>query len=370
MGDVIGRISAEFPAAAGGYLNTPSVGVPPRRTVAAVEEALRRWSTATAHFEEWDEVHARCRTLMAGQTGVSKTDVALLPSVVPAVSYVATALAARGGTLVAHRTEFRSLLLPALQAFGEDRVRWVEGPYTSATFAAALDADVSAVVVSSVSSHDGARVDLGSLLGACHAVGTELVIDATQSAGVVGLGVPANQPAAVVFAGYKGLLGPRGAAYGIIRPDLVTAAPAFPSPYGMADTADAGTYGPPVLPKPGASGLDQSPAWFSWVGARESLELLGGTSLADRERHTLGLAEELRDRLAEAGFPVTRGDLPSPVVSVPVERGEQVLAELDSAGIRASVRLGFLRLGFHLYVAPETVAKVVDVLVTHRDRAG
>nr|WP_276320011.1 aminotransferase class V-fold PLP-dependent enzyme [Haloactinopolyspora alba] len=342
------------------------MGVPPESTVAAVEDALRSWSAASAGFEHWDVTHAQCRSLIAREVGTAETNVALIPSVVPGVSYVSTQLARRGGVLLAHRSEFRSLLLPAMQAYGEERVRWVDGPYVAATFADALDHDVSAVVVSTVGSHDGSRVDLPGLLDACHQAGAELVVDATQSLGVIALDVPAEAPAAIVAAGYKGLLAPRGTGYGIVRPDLTDDVPAHPSPYGMADTSVVGPYGPPLLPFTGAARLDQSPAWFSWVGARAGLEFLGGIPVAAREEHSLRLARRLHDGLADAGFPVVDGDRPSPVVSLPVQAPGDVLADLERAGVRAAVRRGMLRMGFHLYVTDEAVDTALDVLVRHR----
>lgn len=368
MVDIVGSAQRAFPTAAAGYLNTPSMGVPPESTVDAVEQALRSWSTASARFEDWEVTHAQCRGLIAREVGTAEANVALVPSVVPAVSYVSMQLARRGGVLVAHRSEFRSLLLPAMQAYGEERVRWVDGPYVAATFMDALEHDVSAVVASTVSSHDGSRVDLPALLDACHEAGAELVLDATQSLGVIALDVPADAPAAIVAAGYKGLLAPRGTGYGIIRPDLTDDVPLQPSPYGMADTTTIGSYGPPLLPFTGAARLDQSPAWFSWVGAHAGLEFLGGIPIAAREEHSLRLAQRLRDRLAGAGFQVVEGDRPSPVVSLPVQAPDDVLASLDRAGVRAAVRRGMLRMGFHLYVTEETVETVYDVLVRNEDR--
>ncbi|WP_166347282.1 aminotransferase class V-fold PLP-dependent enzyme [Phytoactinopolyspora limicola] len=363
MDDPIRRAQRAFSTTAAGYLNTPSMGIPPKGVVAAIEQALSSWSAATARFEDWDATYEHCRALIASEVGAAEQNVALIPSVVPAVSYVSAQLARRGGVLLAHRSEFRSLLLPAMQAYGEDRVRWVDGPYGAATFTDALERDVSAVVASTVSSHDGSRIDLPALLRACDDVGAELIVDATQSLGVIALDVPVDRPAAMVAAGYKGLLAPRGTGYGIIRPDLTDDVPMQPSPYGMADTAAIGSYGPPLLPFSGAARLDQSPAWLSWIGARAGLEFLGGVPVAAREEHALRLAGRLRARLADAGLPVVEGDLPSPVVSVAVDTPDDVLARLDRAGVRASVRRGRLRMGFHLYVAEETVDTAFEVLV-------
>jgi selenocysteine lyase/cysteine desulfurase len=353
---------ATFGEAAHGYLDTPSFGLPVRDTVTAIESALADWYAARARFEDWELDAEACRHAAAGLLGARAADVALLASVVPAVAAVATALSRRSGRLLAHRAEFRSLLLPALAAFGEDRVDWVDGAYTVDTFTPALRPGAS-VLVSSISSADGARPDLAGLIGACAAAGCELVVDATQSSGIVGLGVDATVPAAVVAAGYKGLLGPRGVAYAVVRPDVLDGAVPTPSPYGMSDEQQVGPYGPPLLPKPGALGLDQSPAWLSWVGARPGLEHLAARSASDRERAVLAAATRLRSRLHDAGLPVQDSDLDSPVVSVALPAPEQARDDLARAGIRAAVRRGRLRMGFHLYNGPDDADLAADVLL-------
>lgn len=368
MDDLVKQIRGSFPAQAARYLDTPSMGVPPRTTVAAVEEATRAWGQASAHFEEWDRVRENCRHLAAEELGEAAENIGMVPSIVPAVAYVAEQLAPRGGVLLAHRSEFRSILLPLMQAFGSDRVRWVDGPYSARTFTEALDNDVTAVAVSSVSSHDGARPHLDELAKASQSVGAHLIVDATQSAGITRLGIETDATAAVVTAGYKGLLAPRGTGYALLHPAISEAIPAASSPYGMADTPQVGSYGPPLAPRLGGARLDQSPAWLSWVGAHASLEFLASFPLVRREEYVLNLAGSLRERFEEAEFSLPPTDLPSPIVAIPARDPEPVLAALERVGVRASARRGVVRFGFHIYVEPEVVDLVHDIVLCHRDR--
>ncbi|WP_162321326.1 aminotransferase class V-fold PLP-dependent enzyme [Nesterenkonia haasae] len=343
------------------------MGVPPFVTAEAVTNAVAQWAQGTARFETWDEIRERCRPLAAGELAVPQSTLAMIPSVVPAVAYVGDQLARRKGVVVAHRSEFRSLLLPLLRAFGEERIRWVDGPYTAATFLEGLDEGAAVVAVSSASSHNGARPGLAAIHQECQSVGTELVIDSTQTTGITSLGVDPAQLALVACAGYKGLLAPRGTGYSAIREDLSLAAPALASPYGMSDTPQVGSYGGPLMPREGGARLDQSPAWLSWVGAHASLQFLQQVPLKDREAHVLGMTAQLRHRLQGAGYALAETDLPSPVVALTVPDPAAALTALEEAGIRASVRRGVLRMGFHLYVEPSVIETVVDVLNTYRE---
>lgn len=245
------------------YLDTPSMGLPTPETVSAITAALTTWQEGAAHYGAWEETMERCRELFAQLVDVSAGSVGLLSSIVPAVAAVADSLSDRGGTVVAHRDEFRSLLLPVLATIPEDRIRWVDGAYSAESFVQHIDTQTSAVFVSSVASHDGARPALEVIRDACRAVDAALVVDATQSLGIVPLGIPAADVDLLAGAGYKGLRGPRGAAYAFAREGVVTRVRAA-SPYGVRDGAAKGGYGPPYLPKDGAQALDQSPAWLSW----------------------------------------------------------------------------------------------------------
>src|ERR1700754_1221567 len=91
--------------------------------------------------------------------------------------------------------------------------RWVTGPYLAESFIEMIDEWTTAVVISSVASHNGARPALVAVREACTAVGATLVVDGTQSAGIIPPDVPVADLDLFVCAGYKGLRGPRGAAY-------------------------------------------------------------------------------------------------------------------------------------------------------------
>lgn len=339
---------AQPPTSAAGYLDTPTMGLPVAESVAALRAAVSDWASGRADHEMWERSMAECRRLYAGLMGASPAAVGLVPSVVPAFAAAAAAPYLAEGVVLAHKREYRSLLLPFLAAVGPDRVRWVDGPYHSSTFLDRLDGRVRAVIVSAVSSHDGARPRLASLRDACASVGARLVVDGTQAAGLVSPDVPPTELAAFACAGYKGLRGPRGCGY-VVASDETLAGFAAPSGYGVTDAAERGQYGPPLRLKPGAAALDQPPSWLSWVGAEPALQHLSAEPAEHRARRVTDLAARLRSGLEELGWTPRDSELPSPMVAVPHPDAEGAVADLARHGVRAAARLGLVRFGLHTY---------------------
>lgn len=362
----IAELRAAFPERPTGYLDTPTMGLPPAASTARLREQLALCEAGEAEHPRWERDRDACRDRFAELLGVSPDDVGLTGSVAPPAAAVARTLARGGAEFVAHPLEFRSLLLPFLAEFGSERARWVDGEYRAQAFLERIDGHVRAVIVSAVSSAGGDRPDLVALADACARVDAELIVDASQALGPVGLGLEPHRTGAVLAAGYKGLLAPRGAAYAYVRPGLLDGAPVVPSPAGMADDAAAESYGPPLDPRPGARGLDGSPAWLSWVGALPGLELLAGVAEPVRERHVLGLAERLRRGLAELGATPAHGDRPSPIVTVAVERAREAVAGLRERGVRAAARRGRIRFGLHVYNDEADVERALEAFAAVR----
>ena len=343
------------------YLDTPSMGLPTAKTVDAMTRALAQWQAGTARYGPWEETMERCRELFAQVVDVGSDSVGMLSSVVPAIAAVGDSLSDGVGTVVAHRSEFRSLLLPVLATIAEDRIRWVDGDYRAESFLERIDAQTSAVFISSVTSHDGARPALDVIRDACRDVGAALVVDATQSLGIVPLGIPAADVDLLAAAGYKGLRGPRGTGYAFAREGVITRVRTA-SPYGARDGAVKGAYGPPYLPKDGAQALDQSPAWLSWVGAEGGLRAALESVHTDDAQRVLGYTERLRAELLARGYTPQPTDLPSPIVSFATDSPAELTDRLASAGVRVAHRQGRMRVGFHSYNDANDVDALLAVL--------
>ena len=91
-----------------------------------------------------------------------------------------------------------------------------DGDWTEAVLTAIARPGAAPIALASISSvhwSDGVVVDLGRVAPALRASGAALLLDATQSVGVLPLDVGAIDPDFVVFPTYKWLLGPYGRAF-------------------------------------------------------------------------------------------------------------------------------------------------------------
>ncbi len=334
--------------AAGIYLNTASIGLPPRRVAAALDEAIETWRTGRAEAAGYDGLITRARQRFAGLVGTTPERVAIGNQVSTFTALVATALR-DGACVLAAEEDFTSVLFPFL-AHADRGVRVRIVPL--AGLVDAIGPDVDLVAVSAVQSADGRVVPggLGALASAATRHGCLTYVDASQAVGWLPFDADAFD--FVSCAAYKWLLSPRGTAFGVVRPErLGMLRPLYAGWYSGEDPWTS-IYGPPLRLATDARRLDISPAWLAWAGTLPALELLAEVGIAAIHRHDLALANTLRGRLGLAP-----GD--SAIVTVAADGG---LERLRAAGIGASIRAGAVRLSFHLHNTDADVDAVVRAL--------
>lgn len=316
------------------YLNTASMGLPPRRALDAVRRAQDEWSSGTASPAAYDAPLAAARADYAALVGAAPSSVAVGSQVSAFVGLVAASLPA-GSEVLTAAGEFTSVVFPfhAQEARG---VRVREVPLDS--LAEEVTPRTSLVAVAAVQSADGRLADLGALRAACEANGARVLLDTTQAAGW--LPVDASRYAYTVGGGYKWLLAPRGTCFFTVRPEFIDElVPHWANWYAGEERWES-LYGAPLRLAEDARRFDVSPVWHAWVGQAPSLELLNGIGVDVLHEHALGLANRFRTAV---GLPP--GD--SAIVSAAVDAGTP--GELERAGIVSSTRAGRMRLAFHLY---------------------
>src|SRR3954447_24506646 len=331
----------------GVYLNTASLGLPPRRSLTALHEALDAWQAGRAQPPDYDEPVARARAAFAGLVGVDPGRVAVGSQVSVFAGLVAASVPPGGEVLLA-RGEFTSMVFPFLaQEARGIRVREAELD----GLADAVTPRTSLVAVSAVQSADGRLADLDALEAAASSSGVKVLLDLTQAAGW--LPVDAARFAYSVCAGYKWLLAPRGTCFFTVQAGLENELlPHTARWYAGASRWDS-IYGTPLRLADDARRFDVSPAWHSWVGQAASLDLLTSVGSAALHEHALGLANSFR---AAVDLPAAR----SAIVSLPLRPAAQ--DQLDQAGVAASVRAGRLRLSFHVNNTTDDVRAVAAAL--------
>ncbi len=325
-----------------GYLNTASIGIPPTDVARAVDDAVTAWRTGSAQPADHDPAVEAGRAGFAALAGVPVERVAVGASVSPLVGLVAAAVPDGARVLVA-AGEFTSLTWP----FAAHAGRGVTVTECALTELGERAPGFDVVAVSLVQSADGRLADLDALRAA-RASGTRVVLDATQALGW--LPVRLDWADAVVCAGYKWLLCPRGAAWLAVRPELDLVA--LHAGWYAGENPWTSVYGLPLRLAGTARGLDSSPVWLSHVGAAAALPWLAGLDLTAVRAHCAGLADTVR---AGLGMP--------PAGSAIVALHRPGAAErLAAAGLVSSVRAGGVRLAFHLYNTADDAARVLAAL--------
>ena len=332
----------------GVYVNTASIGLPPRRAVDALNDAVETWRTGRAEAAGYDELITRARQRFAALVGTTPDRVSIGNQLSTFTALVASALP-DGARVLAAEEDFTSVLFPFL-AHADRGLHVRTVPLCG--LVEAIGAGVDLVAVSAVQSADGRLVPggLDALASAAAHHGCLTYIDATQAVGW--LPFRADRFDFVSCAAYKWLLSPRGTAFGVVRPERLAMLRPLYAGWYAGDDPWTSIYAPPLRLAKDARRLDISPAWLAWVGTLPALELLTEVGIEAIHRHDLALANALRARL---GLPPSD----SAIVTVASDRG---LERLQAAGIKASVRAGAVRISLHIHNTDADVDAVARAL--------
>lgn len=328
-----------------GYLNTPSIGIPPAHAADVVAEAVRRWRTGADQPADFDADVEVGRGAFARLVGVPAERVAIGATVSQLVSLVASGLPDGGRVLVASG-EFTSVTFP-FAAQQHRGVKVIEADL--ADLPSRVDS-ADLVAVSVVQSADGALVDLDALRENSAAAGVPVFLDATQAAGWLPLEL--DWADWVVAGGYKWLMAPRGASWLAVHPRALERTHPTAANWYAGEDPWQSIYRLPLRLAAGPRSLDLSPVWLAHVGAAAVLPWLAGLDRTQVRAHCVGLADRLLDRLGLA----PRG---SAIVALAAPNADSRLAD---AGVVASARAGRARVGFHLYNTEADVEAVARAL--------
>ncbi|MER5874224.1 aminotransferase class V-fold PLP-dependent enzyme [Streptomyces sp. NPDC002044] len=332
------------------YLNTATCGVLPRAAVAAVRELSEAAGAGIpAGFGDFDRVN-RVRAAFARLAGVAADRVAVGSAVSTHVGLVAASLPS-GSEVLCPEGDFASVMNPFVVR-GDLKVRFA--PLES--LAEAVGAGTALVALSAVQSADGRTADLAAVRAATAAHGARMLVDATQAAGW--LPFDASPYAYTVTAGYKWLLGARGASYLTVSEEAEHTLTPLHAGWVAAESMWEATYGPMPELAHGARKFDESPAFLAYHAAEPSLALLEGVGIEAVHAHDTALAARYRAGLARLGHEPVPGD--SAIVSVPGLADR--LPALQAAGIATAARAGALRASFHLYSTEEDVDRLLNAL--------
>ncbi|WP_028058529.1 aminotransferase class V-fold PLP-dependent enzyme [Candidatus Solirubrobacter pratensis] len=334
------------------YFNTASLAPQLKAVRTAAETALDRrarpWAIGSA---DWFSDVERLRELFAAIVGADAGEIAL----VPATSY-GFATAARNlpcGRVVVLAEEYPSGIY-TWRAAGAELITVSREPGQSWAGAveAAVDERVDVVSVPNVHWTDGSLVDLPRVAAAARAADAALVIDASQSAGVMPLDVAALKPDFLIAVGYKWLLGPLGLGYLYADPRHHDGAPIeqnWINRAGSEDFARLVDYRDEY--QPGARRFDMGQR-TSFVLTPMAIAALTQVLAWGVERIGAELAG-VTERIA-AGFGVSADRGPHILGIAPAPSAAALAAE----GCIAAMRGDSLRISPHLHITEDDVARL------------
>lgn len=329
------------------YLNTASIGLPPRAATRAMQDDIGVWAAGRREPADYDPLVERARKRFADLVHVDRSLVAIGHQASPLVGLVAAAVP-DGAEVVVAEGEFTSVTFPFAAHAGRG-VRVREVPLDEV--AAAVGPATAWVAVAAVQSGSGALADLDAIMAAARRHGTRVLVDLTQSAGWLDL--DASRFDATVTSGYKWLLGPRGTAFLTVAPDVIGLLRPLAAGWFAGAEVWSSIYGLPLRLATDARRFDVSPGWPAWVGAERSLEFLCGIGPVALQGHAL---EVSRAFSAAAGLPVPS----SAILSLEAVPGAdaRVSEVLERFHVVAAHRAGRLRVSFHVHNTVEEVTPV------------
>jgi selenocysteine lyase/cysteine desulfurase len=348
------------------YLNAASYSPLPLRTQEAGRAAVGRKATpwtldagfANAQYE-------RTRAAAARLINADAADVALTPSVSYGVATAAKILTVpRGSRVIVLENDHSSPVLEwraraTAQGFTVETVSQPDdGDWTSAVLAIIDRRGAPPVGLASISSvhwSDGGLIDIDAVQAALKRQGALLLIDATQSAGVLAMDVKRLDPDFVLFPTYKWLLGPYGRAFMYIAKRHQGGTPLEQTAYGRRDVrAENAVYFADLRYAADARRFDMGERdhFISMEMAAIGMEMVaewGAVAIAQRlSMLTDRIAQELRG----LGLDVPDRVLRAPhILSLAFKGGmpDRLVEGLASEGIYVAPRLGRMRVAPHVY---------------------
>jgi selenocysteine lyase/cysteine desulfurase len=361
------------------YLNSASYSPLPRQTLEAGRAAVGRkgtpW-TLDALFAY--QQHERARAAAARLINADAADIALIPSISYGVATAAKVLKIERGTRVIVLEDDHSS--PVLewharaqaQGFAVETVRRPDdGDWSSAVLAAIERSGAAPVGLASISSvhwSDGGLIDIDKVGAALRQRGAALLVDATQSAGVLAMDVPRLDPDFVIFPTYKWLLGPYGRAFLYVAKRHQSGIPLEQTAGGRRDVrAENAIYFADLRYVPDARRFDMGERdhFISLEMASIGMEMMAEWGTAAIAARLSMLTDRIAQRLRELGVGVPERHVRAPhILCLSFKDGmpKGLIEALASEGIYVAARLGRLRISPHVYNDEEDADRFVEVL--------
>ena len=302
--------------------------------------------------------------------------VAITRSTAHGISLIANGLSWRDGdNVVAAAGDYPAGVYPWMALAGRGvelrLAEAIEGVISPQAVLDLVDARTRVVCVNHVQFATGYRLDVARIGAECRRLGVLFCVDVMQSVGAVAVDTAAMKIDVAASGGHKWLLGPSGAAFCYIRPDLlVTIPPLVAGALSVTDKYNFTQYKPQWAPD--AHRFEET--WLSLpnlAGLSAAVDLATEVGIDLIERAVLARTRELSDALVAAGMTLATPwprppEQTSAIVSFkhPRHGATEVVEALHSAQVLCSRRGEFVRLSPHYYNQDAEIARALDVITS------
>ncbi len=268
----------------------------PESVSRAVQTALRTMSSpgrgGYAAAREAEETAFHCRSLAAELFSVpSPEQVVFTSNATHGLNIAIRSLVPEGGRVVISGYEHNAVTRP-LHALGA-HIRVAASPLFDRTaalraFENAVSPELDAVICTHISNVFGYVLPIEEIAALCRAEGVPLIIDASQSAGVLPLDMSALGAAFIAMPGHKGLYGPQGTGL------LLCAREGEPLLHGGTGSASLEQTMPEFLPDRLEAGTHNMPGIAGLEAGLRFVRKMGGRIARYERALTSYAAERLR----------------------------------------------------------------------------
>lgn len=311
------------------------------------------------------------RSLAAKLVGSSAERIAYIQNTSHGLSLVALGIDWKpGDNLVVPELEFPSnfLIWESLSQQGVDirKLKARDGALALDDLRLLVDHKTKVVAVSHVQFYSGFRVDLAGFSQVCADHDALLVVDGTQSVGVLNVDIDLDGVDVLVVSAHKWMLGPVGIgfmafsekAFERIKPRIV----------GWLSVNDAFSFHRVLDYLPNAKRFEPGTENGAGIfGLAKRLDEIDSVGMEKIEGYVLGLGTRIRAQAKSAGYEVI-SDWPDEsqsgiiLLKNPKIATSVLFASLDAANVKCSVRNDSIRFSPHYYGNDDELAFVFDVL--------
>jgi len=357
------------------YLNCAYQSPKLLQSITAAELELRRSSQPwTISSEDFFAPAERLRALFARLIEAEPADIAIVPSVSYGIAVAAANLAVNAEEHVVVLTEqFPSNLYAWRELIRqrESRLTVVDRPADGSWTERVLDSiDRSCAITALPGVHwtDGYRLDLKAISGRCREAESALVLDLTQSLGVMPFSVRETEADFIAVASYKWLLGPLGLSFLYVNPKHHQGRPieyGWLGRDGSEDFSRLVDYTDRF--QPGALRFDAGERTNNVLiaGATKALEQIVEWGTNNIQHYLSRLIQQIALKSEQRGLKCTPPEARAPHllgIELPADKITQIAAALANEKVYLSIRGNKLRVAPYLYTSEQDVERLFDVM--------